>query len=143
VAGARVTVRPCAGTTPPRIRPEARDSALEARRAGIDSAARTNPWIAFFLDHDPKATAARVRVPVLILQGATDQQVTAEQAEELGRVIRGGGNRDVTVRVFPNVNHLFIDDPIGDPAGYASLQSGRLRSDVVVTLLQWLSAKLK
>ena len=111
--------------------------------AGIDSAAKTNPWIRFFLDHDPKVTAAKVKTPTLILQGATDQQVTAEQAEVLAKIMRGAGNKDVTLKVFPNANHLFVEDPSGNPAGYTGLKSGRVRDDVMATLVGWLRTKLQ
>lgn len=125
----------------PAIRPEARDSALQAALRGIDSVAQSSPWIKFFLDYDPLSTAARVRVPTLILQGATDQQVTQEQAEALGNAIRTGGNRDVTVQVFDDANHLFVNDPSGNPQGYTTL-SGEIRGDVIATLVTWLKARL-
>lgn len=124
------------------IKPEARDSAYKVALAGIDSVAKTSPWIKFFLDYDPKATAAKVKTPTLILQGATDQQVTAEQAEALAKALRAGGNRDVTVNVVPNANHLFIDDPSGNPSGYSALTTGRIRGDVMQTLVGWLKTKL-
>src|SRR4029434_9641169 len=120
------------------IKPEARDSMFKVALRGIDSVAKTSPWIKYFLDHDPKATAAKVKVPVLVLQGATDQQVTAVQAEDLGKAFRDGGNKDVTVKVFPNANHLFIEDPDGNPSGYTALTSNRIRDDVMATLVSWL-----
>jgi hypothetical protein len=126
----------------PTIRPEARDSALAVALRGIDSVAKSSPWIKFFLDYDPLATAARVRVPTLILQGATDQQVTQEQAEALGNAIRTGGNRDVTVQVFDDANHLFVNDPSGNPQGYPTLPNGLIRGDVIATLVNWLKARL-
>ena len=125
----------------PAIRAEARDSALTVALRGIDSVAQSSPWIKFFLDYDPLATAARVKVPTLILQGATDQQVTQEQAEALGNAIRTGGNRDVTVQVFDDANHLFVNDPSGNPQGYAAL-SGQIRGDVIASLVTWLKARL-
>ena len=124
------------------IKPEARDSAFKVALAGIDSVAKTNPWIKFFMEHDPKVTAAKVKTPTLILQGATDQQVTAVQAEDLAKALRSGGNKDVTVKVFPDANHLFIQDPSGNPSGYTALTSGRIRDDVMVALVSWLRAKL-
>jgi dienelactone hydrolase len=84
-----------------------------------------------------------VKTPTLILQGATDQQVTAEQAEVLAKTMRAGGNRDVTVSVVPNANHLFIDDPSGNPSGYTALKTGRIRDDVMATLVGWLRVKLQ
>ncbi len=124
------------------IKPEARDSAFKVALANIDSAAKASPWLQYFMDYDPKPTAAKVKTPTLILQGATDMQVTAEQGEALAQALRAGGNRDVTVSVVPNANHLFIDDPSGNPSGYAALKSGRIRDDVMQTLVGWLRTKL-
>lgn len=116
---------------------EKRDSAVAAGAHAIDSVAKESPWIRFFLDYDPLVTARRVRVPVLILQGATDQQVTPEQAEALGKTMRDAGNRQVTVRVFPQANHLFVQDPDGNPANYTKLPSGMVRADVLRELTAW------
>ena len=110
---------------------------------GVDSVAATNPWIKYFLDYDPIQTAHRVRVPTLILQGATDQQVTAEQAEALGTAMRAGGNKDVTVRVFAAANHLFIQDSTGNPAGYSRLPTSQVRGDVIGTLTEWLMSRTR
>ena len=120
-----------------------RDSALTAARASIDSATRASPWLRFFVSYDPLATAGHVKVPTLILQGATDRQVTAEQAEQLAAAIRAAGNARVTVRVFPEANHLFVQDPDGDPSRYSTLPSGAVRSDVLGLLVDWLLGELR
>lgn len=125
------------------IAPVARDSALAAAMERVDSLAAVHAWIAWFLDHDPLAEARRVRSPALILQGATDTQITPDQAEELGAAMREGGNPDVTVRVYPDVNHLFLDDPDGDPAGYARLPSKSVARRVLADLAEWLSERLR
>jgi dipeptidyl aminopeptidase/acylaminoacyl peptidase len=97
------------------------------------------------MDYDPLPTARRLRVPVLILQGATDRQVPAEQADELAAATRSGGDREVTVRVFPDVNHLFLHDPAGTAgiATYAALPSKSVPADVLTTLGDWLATRLK
>jgi dipeptidyl aminopeptidase/acylaminoacyl peptidase len=97
----------------------------------------------FFIDHDVLAVARQVKAPTLILNGGTDLQVTAEQAEELAAAIRENGNRDVTVHVFPNRNHLFIYDPVGTPQGYARLPRSAVEPDVVGLLVEWLVQHLK
>lgn len=127
----------------PTIRPEARDSAFAVAMRILDSTAAASEWVRLFLTYDPTPVAAKIRAPTLILHGATDRQVTVEQAEELAAAIRGGGNRDVTVRVFPDANHLFLQDPDGNPAGYAALPSSRVRGDVVEVLVEWLVRHLK
>ena len=120
-----------------------RDSAVNDMQAKLDSSAKTMPWIHFFLDYDPIATAKRVKQPVLILQGATDRQVTPEQAPELAAAFRAGGNRDVTMKIFPSTNHLFLMDLQGNPSGYATLPSKSVRADVLGTMADWLVARMK
>ena len=119
-----------------------RDSVLRDAVGKLDSAAKTTPWIQYFLDYDPIATAKRVKQPVLILQGATDRQVTPEQAPALAAAFRAGGNGDVTMRIFPSTDHLFLADLAGNPSGYASLPSKNVRPEVLGAIADWLSARL-
>lgn len=120
-----------------------RDSALRTVGPKLDSAAAAQPWLKFFLDYDPLATAKRVKQPVLILQGERDRQVTPEQASELAAAFRAGGNHDVTVKRFPETDHLFLPDPNGNPSGYAALPSKSLRPEVLGTIADWLVAHLR
>jgi dienelactone hydrolase len=122
----------------PTIKASVRDSLVRVSMASFDSIARVNPWMDFFYRYDPLPTARKVKVPVLILQGATDHQVTPEQAQLLATAIRGGGNNNVTVRVFPDLNHLFVLDPSGQPAGYTGLKSARVTPEVLGLIADWL-----
>jgi dipeptidyl aminopeptidase/acylaminoacyl peptidase len=56
--------------------------------------------------YDPAATAARLSMPLLILQGGRDYQVTAEDLQRFRTALDGHAN--VTIREFPRLNHLFI-----------------------------------
>jgi len=125
------------------LTPEERQEALAASAAATDSLAARNAWMRYFIDYDPLVTARDVKVPVLILQGATDQQVTPEQADTLAAAFRAGGNRDVTMRKFPDTDHLFIADPDGFPTGYPTLPSRVVRPEVLGTLADWLVRHLK
>ena len=119
------------------------DSALARIPIRIDSLRASNAWMKFFLDHDVLAVARRVKTPTLLLYGATDQQVTPEQASELTATIKSGGNPDVTVRVFPDLNHLFIYDPVGFPRGYGRLTKSAVEPEVIGALTGWLVQRLK
>ena len=121
----------------PSLTARQRDSLVNVSMRVVDSTASRQPWLRFFLAFDPLPVARRVRAPVLILQGETDRQVTAEQATQLGDAVRSGGNRDVTVRVFPRANHLFLDDADGSPLRYDKLPSHAVRSDVLGALVEW------
>lgn len=126
------------------IPPEGRDSAFAHAQALLTQEAERQPWLRYFLDHDPLPVARRVRnTPVLILQGETDRQVTSDQANELAAAFRAGGNTDVTVRLLPDVNHILLRDPDGGPGGYASLTSREVVPEVLGSLADWLAKRLR
>jgi dipeptidyl aminopeptidase/acylaminoacyl peptidase len=120
-----------------------RDSATRATIAQFDTTAARGRWMSFFLAYDPIPTARNVTQPVLILQGATDQQVRPEEAELLEREMRAAGNRRVTLRIFADRNHLFLRDPDGHPARYHRLTDARVDSEVLGALADWLSTTLE
>jgi uncharacterized protein len=124
------------------VQPSKRDSVIAAIARTADSAAATPGWLNYVYDYDPLTTARRVRTPVLILQGATDLQVTADQALELSSAFQEGGNRDVTIHVFSKTNHLFLEDPSGVYSGYTTLPSKAVKADVLGVLADWVGGKL-
>jgi len=111
-----------------------------------DSSASPDPmrsaWMKYFLQYDPLPAIRRVRQPILILQGELDRQVTADQAEMLARAAREAGNRDVTARVFPGLNHLFLPAKTGAPLEYSSLSTNTIPDYVIKQLVDWLVEKL-
>ncbi len=124
------------------IAADKKDSAVKAQFAAWDSGRGKTAWTKFFLDYDPLPTLKKVKAPVLVLQGGTDQQVTPEQAPIVERTLMDAGNRDVTVRIFANRNHLFLADTSGFPGGYTKLKDGRIGADVMGPLADWLVLKL-
>jgi alpha-beta hydrolase superfamily lysophospholipase len=109
-----------------------------------DTTAARLPWMAHFRTYDPLPTARRVRQPVLILQGGLDRQVTAGQADTLAEAMRAAGNEDVTVRIFPDLNHLFLVAPgDGSPVEYAAIEDTGVPARVLDELERWLVARLR
>ena len=125
------------------LAPAEMDSALAAARGQLDSLSASSRWWSFVLGYDPLPTAVRLRMPVLILHGENDRQVTSDQASELATTIRAGGNSRVTVHVFAQTNHLFLTDPDGNPSGYARLRDRKVRKPVLGLLSDWLVAVLR
>lgn len=101
------------------------------------------PWIKEFWSYDPLPTIRRVRQPILVLHGALDRQVTADQAAMIEQAARAAGNKDVSVHVFPNLNHLFLPARTGAFSEYSTLETSIVGDDVLKTLGDWLEAKLK
>ncbi|HEX6559999.1 MAG TPA: alpha/beta fold hydrolase [Longimicrobiales bacterium] len=121
----------------PGMTPAHRDSLYRNALTMLDSIGAAQAWLHYFLSYDPLQTAGRVRAPVLILQGATDRQITADQAAELAAAFRRAGNRDVSVHVLPGVNHLFLADPDGNPAMYSSLKDRKVVANAVELITDW------
>ena len=125
------------------LTPAQRDSVLRSARASLENPNQAVPWIRFWMTYDPAPVARKVKAATLIVQGATDRQVPVAEAEKLAALIRAGGNTDVTVKIFPNRNHLFIEDPDGDFRNYDQLHTNLVGADVLGTIADWLAAKLQ
>jgi alpha-beta hydrolase superfamily lysophospholipase len=121
---------------------KARDTALARYQRNTDSVAKATPWLKFFLEYEPQVLARHVETPVLILQGETDHQVPASEAERLATAFRTSGNRSVTVQLFPETNHLFLADATGG-FDYAKLPSLRVRPEVLGAIADWLTERFR
>jgi hypothetical protein len=127
----------------PSLSDSQRDSLAAIRLARMDSSAAAGSWMRFFLDYDPLSTARKVRIPVLILQGQTDDDVTPEQAALLAGAMREAGNTRVTVQMLPNVNHMLVDDADGRGRRWLNLPSRRVNAAALRLLSDWLAEQLR
>lgn len=110
----------------------------------IDAMTTADPWMKFFLTYDPASTMRKVKTPVLILTGSRDQQAAPEQVPLIETAFKEGGNKDVTARVIPDVNHLFVQDTDGFPGNYAKLPPPiMMRADVLTIIGDWLAQRLR
>ena len=79
--------------------------------------------------HDLVAAARDLRRPALVLQGGRDYQTTVRDLE-LWRAAFGD-NPDATVRLYPDLNHLFMTGTgVATPAEYTQ-QSGHVEERVI------------
>lgn len=122
-----------------------RDSALAGIPKRIDSMMAADPWMNFFLTYDPAATDRRVKTPaVLILTGANDQQADPKQVPDQEAAFKAAGNKDVTARVLPNLNHLFVYDTNGYPGDYTKLKTPvMMQPEAVGIVVDWLAKRLE
>jgi uncharacterized protein len=78
-----------------------------------------SPWFRYFLTYDPRPALAKVKVPVLALNGENDLQVPAvENTREIEATLKTAGNKDVTIVRLPRLNHLFQTSETGSPSEY-------------------------
>lgn len=100
-------------------------------------------WLASHLGRDPLPVLARVRCPVLVLQGARDVQVQAEHdTPALLRALGAARHPDFESRVFPALDHLFkrASDP---PSELDYLESRPVDPEFLDVLASWLRARLQ
>jgi dipeptidyl aminopeptidase/acylaminoacyl peptidase len=127
-----------------KLTPEARDSQIAEIPKRIDAMMAADPWMKFFLTYDPAPTMRRVKTPVLILTGSRDQQALPEHVALQEAAFKEGGNKDVTARVLPDLNHLFVQDTDGFPGNYGKLPPPvMMRDDAVAMIAEWLSQRLR
>lgn len=80
-------------------------------------------WFRYFLTHDPRPALRNVSCPVLALNGEKDLQVPAkENLAEIAKALQEGGNKHVTVKALPKLNHLFQTSKTGSPTEYGTIQ---------------------
>jgi len=96
------------------------------------------PWYGYFLTYDPRTALRRVSVPVLALNGTLDLQVLHDQnLPEIESALREAGNRDVTIRLFEGLNHLFQTARTGSPLEYANIEE-TIAPEVLDTIREWI-----
>lgn len=90
------------------------------------------------LAYDPVAEAKAVKLPMLLIQGDRDYQVTV--AGDLARWQKGlSGRSDVRVRRYPALNHLLMPGQgRGNPQEY--LQPGQVDPAVIADIATWIKA---
>ena len=126
------------------LAPAEKATRIAAIPAAIDGMMAADPWMKFFLTYDPAATMRRVKTPVLILTGSNDQQAAPAQVALEAAAFKSGGNKDVTARVVPGLNHLFVEDADGFPGNYAKLPPPIvMRADVVKVITDWVVKQLR
>jgi pimeloyl-ACP methyl ester carboxylesterase len=94
------------------------DRTLPAAAAQMKS-----PWMRAFLVFDPATVLAKVHCPVLAMFGGRDTQVPIDlNRAPLEAALTAAGNRAVTIKTYPDANHLFIKAVTGSVAEYPALE---------------------
>ena len=78
-------------------------------------------WARYLFGYDPATNLKKIRVPVLAMTGSLDVQIPAK--DNLPAIKAAlAGDRDVTVKQLPGLNHLFQTAKTGAPGEYADIQ---------------------
>ncbi|MDO6388346.1 S9 family peptidase [Uliginosibacterium sp. 31-12] len=100
------------------------------------------PWQRYFLALDPAPFLQRVQCPVLALNGEKDTQVSAiDNLPAIERALKAGGNRDVTLKALPGLNHLFQTAQTGALAEYGSIDETFSQAALKI-MADWLEQRI-
>lgn len=112
------------------------DSVLEGRLQTM-----LTPWFIHIAVYDPRPALMKTHCPVLALNGDKDMQVAAdENLAGIKSALEEGGNRDVTIRKFPGLNHLFQHCTTGGVGEYSTIEE-TMAPEVLDTVAKWIAAK--
>ena len=93
-------------------------------------------WYRYFITFDPRPVLKNVKVPVLALNGAHDLQVAWKENLDLIAASLNE-NKDVTIKSFPNLNHLFQTSPTGLLSEYNQIEE-TISPEVLKTISDWI-----
>lgn len=114
------------------------DTALAQQRPFLRSA-----WMRYFVNFDPAVPLSRVTCPMLAVFGGKDMQVPpASNRPPLDAAVARSGNRDVTIKVYPEANHLFIPATTGSPMEYPTLEK-RFVPGLLDDLTAWIRERTR
>jgi uncharacterized protein len=102
-----------------------------------------NPWMQYFIKYNPAPTLAKVKCPVLAINGEKDLQVPPkENLEAIKKALKKGGNKKVTTMELPNLNHLFQECKTGSPDEYATIEQ-TFSPTALTEILKWIKTQTK
>lgn len=102
-----------------------------------------NPWMQYFIKYNPAPALEKVKCPVLAINGEKDLQVPPkENLEAIKNALTKGGNKKVTTKELPNLNHLFQECKTGSPDEYAKIEQ-TFSPTALTEILNWMQTQTK
>ncbi|MFV0365652.1 MAG: alpha/beta hydrolase family protein [Mangrovibacterium sp.] len=99
----------------------------------------TTDWMLYFLKYDPTEVLPQVKCPVLISNGKKDLQVSVKQnVPPLRLALKLSGNKQVTVKEYEDLNHLFQECRTGSIGEYSLLEQ-TISPQVLQDICAWVS----
>jgi dienelactone hydrolase len=109
---------------------ESTDAAVSVLGASVPAS-----YLVDLRGYNPPAAAASLKLPMLILQGGRDYQVTTDDFAKWKSAL--GDRQNVTLKLYPQLNHLFMPGKGPSvPAEY--LAAGHVAEEVVEDIATWI-----
>lgn len=103
----------------------------------------SSPWMEYFIKYNPVPALEKVHCPVLALNGSNDLHVPPkENLDAIKKALTKAGNKKVTIKTLPNLNHLFQECKTGLPSEYAEIEQ-TFSPTALNEILNWLKTQTK
>jgi pimeloyl-ACP methyl ester carboxylesterase len=124
-----------------KLSPTSREAFKASGAAEVQVKMFLTPWFRQLVKYDPAPTLAKVKCPVLAVNGERDVQVAAkENLAAAGAALRSGGNRDVTIVELPGLNHLLQHCTTGAVTEYATIEE-TMAPEALKQISDWLATR--
>ncbi len=101
------------------------------------------PWLKYFIATEPSQFLEKVKCPFLALNGSKDIQVNPEQnITAIKNALEKAGNKNVTTKIFPGLNHLFQHCTKCNVNEYKELEE-TFAPEVLEEMGNWLQENIK
>ncbi|MFP5471131.1 MAG: alpha/beta fold hydrolase [Bacteroidia bacterium] len=103
----------------------------------------TNGWMFYFMRLEPSTALEKVSCPVLALNGSKDLQVDAGQnLPPIKTALEKAGNKDITIKEYPNLNHLFQECETGAISEYVKIEQ-TFSPQVLEDMTNWILKRVE
>lgn len=108
------------------------------RQISIEADFMTSPWYLQFMKYDPTEDLRKIKCPVLALNGEKDIQVDAViNLNTIQQEVTKNGNKSVTVKIYPGLNHLFQTCRTCSHLEYGDLEE-TINPEVLKDITEWI-----
>ena len=103
----------------------------------------SSPWMQYFLKFNPAISLGKINCPILAVNGEKDLQVPPnENLTAIKNASTIGENKNVTIKKFPNLNHLFQECITGLPNEYTEIEQ-TFSPIVLAEITKWILNQIK
>jgi uncharacterized protein len=103
----------------------------------------SSAWYVNFIKYDPMPALELVKCPVLALNGSKDVQVApTANLDAVKRAAQKSGNKKVTTKELPGLNHLFQTGTTGAISEYAQIEE-TIAPSALAEVLNWIKQQVK
>ncbi len=94
------------------------------------------PYLISWFKYDPSVEIAKLKIPILILQGTTDIQVTPKDAQKLWE-----GNKKAKLVIIENMNHVLKESPLDQKANMETYKNPTLplKKELLEEIIQFIN----